>query len=71
MKSQILKENFIYFKDVDVTDIESLSYEHNKYFFDTENAPIFPDEIVEKYNLKEVEYDTLPEFKDVSKEGTL
>lgn len=71
MKSKILKENFIYFKDVDVTDIESLSYEHNKYFFDTENAPIFPDEIVEKYNLKEVEYDTLPVFKDVSKESTL
>ena len=71
MKKSILKENFIYYKDVDITDLESLSYDENRYFFDTENGPIFPKEIVDKYNLTEIEYDTLEEFRDVSKEGLL
>ena len=71
MKESILEENFIHYKDVDITDLESLSYEENKFFFDTENGPIFPKEIVDKYNLTEVEYDTLEVFKDVSKDSLL
>lgn len=70
-KRKILQENFIYFKDADITDFESLSYEENKYFFDTENAPIFPQDIVDKYNLTNVEYDSLDVFKDVSENGLL
>lgn len=70
-KQEILKDNFIYFKNADITDFDSLSYEHNKFFFDTENAPIFSKDIIEKYNLTQVEYDTLEDFQDVSKNSLL
>ena len=62
-KQQILKDNFINVKDMTEEDFRVLTLEGNKYFFDTENAPIFPEEITEKYNLREVEYTEVEDLK--------
>ena len=70
-KKFILDNNFIYYKLANNRDFESLSKKENKYFFDTENAPLFPKEIVEKYKLDTKEYCVLEEFQDVSKTSLL
>ena len=62
-KQKILKDNFINVKDMTEEDFRGLTLEGNKYFFDTENAPIFPEEITEKYNLREVEYTEVEDLK--------
>lgn len=69
-KLEILKENLIYFKDADITDLEMLSFDKNKFFFDTESCPSLPTEIVDKYNLREVELSIIPEFQ-TTKEGSI
>lgn len=60
---KILKDHFIYFKNASIENLLELSQDNNKYFFDTENSPIFPSDIVEKYNLTEVEYHEIEDFK--------
>ena len=70
-KKFILDTKFINYKLANENDLQELSHKENKFFFDTENAPIFPKHIVDKYDLTKVEYDTIEVFKDTSKDGLL
>ena len=70
MKETIIKNNFINYKNMTKEDYKELTQEDGVFFFDTESCPDFPKDIVEKYNLEEVEYNTIPEFETIT-EGSI